>query len=239
MKIVVSPTKTMKYKSALLEETKPKYQQIASALRSYLAQMSEEDFIAVYTARQAKAQKLFQEMGKSTNAIAYYEGLSFQYMNIESFTEDDFTFANQHLCILSAIYGVLRPSDRIVPYRLEMQAKLTWNTQRLAQFWTSQNLFQGQTILNLASKEYSTVLDREHNHVVDVLFYEQHGEKRMAKATFSKMMRGRMVNAIIKQKIHRIEQVKSLVIEGYVFDEVASDANTYVFVKEIVDETIR
>lgn len=125
-----------------------------------------------------------------TPAILAYEGIQYRYMAPEVFTQEQLDYIQQHLRILSGLYGVLRPLDGVQPYRLEMQAKLAGeNFRDLYGFW-GQRLAaslcrEADCILNLASKEYSLAVSRhlpENVRLVNCLFAEEKEGRLVEKA---------------------------------------------------------
>ena len=100
-----------------------------------------------------------------TPAVLAYEGIQYQYIAPGVFTEQAFSYIQEHLRILSGFYGVLRPFDGVTPYRLEMQAKLKLDeAKNLYGFWgdsiAKHILKETDCIVNLASKEYSECVSR-------------------------------------------------------------------------------
>ena len=100
-----------------------------------------------------------------TPALIAYEGIQYQYMAPEVFTQKEWDYVQEHLRILSGFYGVLKPLDGVVPYRLEMQAKAcAGRTGNLYEFW-GDKLYReiddgDRIILNLASKEYFKCIEK-------------------------------------------------------------------------------
>ena len=95
-------------------------------------------------------------------ALLCYRGLAYRYLQAETFSESELAFADEHIRLLSAFYGILRPLDGIQPYRLELQCRVKINGQDLYRFWGDavyRELFaSGETIISLASGEYSKLV---------------------------------------------------------------------------------
>ena len=137
-------------------------------------------------------------------ALASYDGIQYQYMAPQVFPEDYYGYVQEHLCILSGFYGILRPLDGVVPYRLEMQARArVLNAKDLYEFW-GERLYsflweeekEDLVIVNLASKEYSLGVEKwvkPPARLLTVVFAEESGGKRIQKGTAAKMARGEMV----------------------------------------------
>ena len=138
-------------------------------------------------------------------------------------------YLQDHLLILSGFYGILRPFDGIVKYRLEMQAKLP---DSLYDFWKDDlaNAIDDDIILNLASEEYAKCI-RPYKPLIDVHFYEQLPNKRVEKGVYVKMARGQMVRFLAENQIQSPDGVKTFQESGYVFDEQSSTKNTFNFVR--------
>lgn len=184
----------------------------------------------------------FSAQAPGTAALLAYHGLQYKNIDPSTFTLEDFAFAQDHLRILSGLYGVLRPADGILPYRLEMQCKTSFLEEKsLYTFWGSrlyQNLFSsGQPVLNLASAEYSKAVaphltGRDTFITCDFLVHKL-GKLRTL-ATSAKMARGQMVRYIVKNRLDTPEQVQSFSWDGYCFCPHYSTPSHYVFVQELI-----
>lgn len=172
-----------------------------------------------------------------TPALLAYEGIAFQYMAPDVFSDDEFRYVQNHLRILSAFFGVLRPLDGVSPYRLEMQAKATVaGSKDLYEFWGNalyeQVHDESGIIVNLASKEYSKCVERylqPNDHFITIDFREQSNGRLVTKATYAKMARGHMVRYMAEHRIEDPEQLKSFDRMGYVFREDLSDERYLLF----------
>ena len=174
-----------------------------------------------------------------TPALISYEGIQYQYMAPEVFTQKEWAYVQEHLRILSGFYGVLKPLDGVVPYRLEMQAKATVNgTKNLYEFWGSK-LYQevqspGQVVVNLASKEYSKCIEKyrkPEDTYITCIFGEWKSGKVVQKGTMAKMARGEMVRFMAEKEIVNVEDIRNFHRLGYTFEEKLSDDETYLFLK--------
>ena len=173
-----------------------------------------------------------------TPAILAYEGIQYQYMAPGVFSESEFEYVQQHLRILSGFYGVLRPFDGVVPYRLEMQAKLRMGEAKdLYAFWgdsIARTLFeQTNCIVNLASKEYSLCVSKylkDSVRFITCVFGEEKDGKTIEKGTMCKMARGEMVRWMAERGVHDPEQLKRFDRLNYRYSPQHSDENTYAFI---------
>jgi cytoplasmic iron level regulating protein YaaA (DUF328/UPF0246 family) len=170
-----------------------------------------------------------------------FKGDVYQDLEADTFTEAEFEFANQQIRILSGLYGVLRPSDLMQAYRLEMGTKLkNRRGKNLYEFWgdritkvLNQDLAEqdGDLILNLASKEYfkSVQPDKLNGRLLTVNFKDEKDGKFRIIAFNAKRARGRMANLITKEGITTAEPLKELVVNDYVYNPDLSTENDWVY----------
>jgi len=135
---------------------------------------------------------------------------------------------------------MLRPFDGVVPYRLEMQAKLGVDgLNSLYEFWNKRlayELFsQTNCIINLASKEYSKCISKylgKEMRFITCVFGEMIGEKVVEKGTLVKMARGEMVRFMAEKQIVDVVDIKSFNRLNYAFADHLSNEGTYIFLKQ-------
>lgn len=174
-----------------------------------------------------------------TPAIETYTGLQYKYMEPLSFSKQDQLFAEQHVRIISGLYGILKPYDSIYEYRLEMMTKLpVEDSKDLYSYWGPKlydNLIEeSRVIVNLASKEYSKCIETylmPGDRFVTCTFKVLSRGTYKVLATAAKMARGRMVSYIVKNQIDTIEGLKEFDLDGYCYDEGASSENNLVFLR--------
>jgi cytoplasmic iron level regulating protein YaaA (DUF328/UPF0246 family) len=158
------------------------------------------------------------------------------------FSEKDFAFAQDHIRILSGLYGLLRPLDLIQPYRLEMGTKFSPNatSKNLYFFWKQKvnhflldSLNKEEIILNLASQEYFKVIDTSiiKNRIISPVFKEFKNGKFTIVMMYAKHARGAMARYLIKNQLNNIDDLKSYSIDSYSFDARQSSENEWVFVR--------
>ena len=168
-----------------------------------------------------------------------YDGLVFKNIKAEDFTQEDFNFANNHVRILDAFYGIVNPLDGVLPYRLEMQYKININDKNLYKFWEDKlykKLYsEDKVIINLASEEYAKAvrgfLDKD-DIFIDIDFKIHKDGKLKTMATYAKMARGQMIKYIIENKIDNPEDLKDFTFNGYKFDHNLSTNKKYVFIRQ-------
>lgn len=174
-----------------------------------------------------------------TPAVLAYEGIQYQYMAPDVFTDREYDYIQEHLRILSGFYGILRPFDGVTPYRLEMQAKLKiCDSKDLYSYWNnmlSEHIFsETDCVINLASKEYSLCVSKylyPGIRFITCVFGEEKDGKVIEKGTMCKMARGEMVRYMAEHQITEPENIRAFDRLGYTFDLTRSDDDTYVFIK--------
>lgn len=182
----------------------------------------------------------------ANHCLLAFKGEVYRSLDVGSFTEEEFFYANSHLRILSGLYGVLRPFDGIQPYRLEMGTKLKVNDEKdLYNFWGDTLIkslikelekHNEKVIINLASNEYFKSvqgIEKENEiRVVTPIFKENKGGEYKIVTMKAKRARGLMTRYIIQNEIEKIEEIKSFNEEGYEFSSELSSENEWVFVRE-------
>ena len=175
-----------------------------------------------------------------THAVYAYQGTSFKYLNPHKWKLSDTNYAQNHLLILSGLYGILRPFDLINKYRLEMGLKFQIGSNKtLTQFWKDKmtnyfnSLKENNFIINLASKEYSNVISNTslNSIVLDCIFYEKSNNSLKVIGNYSKAARGTMANFIVKNKLERIKDLEEFSELGYNFSSEKSNNNKLVFIR--------
>lgn len=254
MLITISPAKTLDYESpvATPDFTQPELlkesQQLINVCRKLtpaeigsLMQISDK-LAGLNAARFGEWHADFTPEN-ARQAILAFKGDVYTGMQADSFSAKDFEFAQQHLRILSGLYGVLRPLDLMQPYRLEMGIRLkNPRGKDLYQFWgdiitnqlNSALAAQGdQVLVNLASDEYfkSVNLKKLDGEIVKPIFLNEKNGKYKVISFYAKKARGLMSRFIIQNKLTKIDQLSDFNLEGYQFDEKQSAGNELVFTR--------
>lgn len=173
-----------------------------------------------------------------TPAVLSYEGLAYQHLAASVLTRSALEYLQNHLRILSGFYGMLRPFDGVIPYRLEMQAKLSVEESKdLYDFW-GRRLYDAvadgdNLIINLASKEYSQIIEKYCEPSVGFItieFCQMVDGKPKQKGTFAKMARGEMVRFMAEHQVEDLESIKKFDVGGYRFSEELSTEKKYIFI---------
>jgi hypothetical protein len=177
-------------------------------------------------------------------AVLAFNGDVYEGLNTNEYSADDFTFAQQHLIILSGLYGLLRPLDLIQPYRLEMGTKLrTAKGDNLYKFWNDLitdtlndrlSEHKDQTLINLASDEYFRAVNRKrlNTKVIRPVFKDARNGTYKVISFFAKTARGLMSSFIIKNRLSDIEALKEFNINGYSYNKPLSSDTELVFTRE-------
>ena len=248
MRIIISPAKKMNVdRDSLAVKGMPCFLAETKILMREIKKLSLEEAKALWKCNDRLAElnfRRFAEMDPErclTPALLSYEGLQYQYMAPGVFTGSALEYVEEHLRILSGFYGVLRPFDGVVPYRLEMQARLSVEGKKdLYGFWGGKlyrGLMEGNRdgiILNLASREYSCAVEpyvEPGCHFITVCFEEDVDGKLRQKGTLAKMARGEMVRFLSENGVEDADGVKEFDGMGYRYREELSDEGKFVFVK--------
>lgn len=250
MRIIISPAKKMNIDTDTLPyHSLPRFLPQAKVLMDYIKSLTYDQCKDIWKCNDKIAQQNFERFSGMdlertlTPAILSYEGIQYQYMAPLVLEKQALFYLQDHLRILSGFYGMLQPFDGIVPYRLEMQARLgDKELDSLYGFWGSQlaeTLFEeDHFILNLASKEYSKCISshlRPEITFLTCIFGEWINGKVVEKGTFAKMARGEMVRFLAEYQVEDVEGIRAFDRMGYRYSEAQSDEKTLVFLKENTD----
>lgn len=175
-------------------------------------------------------------------AVTVFTGEVYRGLDVSSFSEADFTFANDQLRILSGLYGLLKPLDLMYPYRLEMGTKwvITPKTKNIYAYWgdklnkaLSKELAKDEVIINLASTEYFKAIQPQKmkNRIITPLFKDLKDGDYKVIMIYAKNARGQMANFIIKNRISNPEDLKAFNVENYRYDANLSTADEWVFTR--------
>jgi uncharacterized protein len=180
---------------------------------------------------------------KAKAALLVYKGDVYQGLKAGDFTDQDLDFARQHLRVISGLYGVLRPLDLIMPYRLDMGTALSMdNTSNLYEYWTEKvtahlakamKAAKSNILINLASEEYFKAVDTAKlgAEVITPVFKDYKNGQYKIISFFAKKARGLMSRFIISEKIEDPQGLKLFKDEGYFFNDNLSEGNTWVFTR--------
>ena len=246
MKIIISPAKKMRVDNdTFVPLSKPAFLDKTEKIKEVLSKMELPALQKLWECNDEIAElnfKRLQNMNLERNltpAVFAYDGLQYQHIAPNVLDEEALDYLQKNLRILSGFYGILRAFDGVVPYRLEMQARLACDGYKnLYAFWNSL-LYDELTkddgeVLNLASKEYSKAVEpfvKNGVRFVTCVFGAYVKGKLKVKATEAKMARGEMVRLCAENNVQSVDEVKGYNVRGYVFNEELSSENEFVFVK--------
>ncbi|MDO5027214.1 MAG: peroxide stress protein YaaA [Tissierellia bacterium] len=241
MKIILSPAKNMNLNNPINRDwtldsyTKPLVDQIKT--------MTDDDLKRVLKINDSVLSQVKDYLNDFDKPIVYqaldmYDGLSYRWFKKEKPQADDLKYLDERLVILSALYGPIKAFQEIKPYRLDFNSSLKVGTKSLKTYWKNRytNFFNpDEIIINLASDEFSSLLDRKILKIIDLEFFqeaEKDGEKILKKhSTISKKARGAMLFFMAKNKVDTIDQLKDFNYDNYSYAKEKSKSDKLVFIK--------
>ncbi len=247
MRIIIAPAKQMRVDPDTLACTGlPVFLDRTERLRDWIRSLSYEEQKKLWAcndkiARQNAERLEHMDLRKNlTPALLAYDGIQYTYMAPAVFEDGQFDYVQEHLRILSGFYGVLKPMDGVVPYRLEMQAKASVDGHKnLYDFWGDalyrEVMDDSRVLINLASKEYARCIEKyltPEDRYITCVFGEAAGEKLVQKGVYAKMARGEMVRYLAGIHAEAPEQLRGFSWSGYRVDEARSSETEYVFLRE-------
>ena len=255
MLMLISPAKTLDFKAPATTElyTQPRYLTESRQLIKTLRQLEPEDLCNLMHIS-SKLGDLNYERNlnwrtpfspdNARQAIFAFRGDVYLGLKAEQLSADDLAFAQQHLRILSGLYGLLRPLDLMQPYRLEMGTALkTAKGDDLYEFWGSKltralnrELTQQTSpgLVNLASNEYFSVLqaDKLKAQIITPMFKDFSNGKYRFLSFFAKQARGLMASWIIRHRITDPAQIADFSVDGYRYSKADSTPESPVFLRK-------
>jgi len=258
MLFLLSPAKALDYETPphIKTHTQPLFVSQASELIAVLREKSPQQIAELMdlsdqlsglnVARyQAWRPKFTAQNAKQ--AVLAFDGDVYGGLQAKTLDAAALDWLQQHLCILSGLYGVLRPLDWMQPYRLEMGTRLvTPKGKNLYQFWGGQiaqylneraAADKTPVVVNLASEEYFKAVDRKvlTPRVVTCVFEERKGDAYKVVSFMAKRARGLMVRYAVQHRVNRVEQLRDFNLEGYRFTPAASESDRLVFRRDARD----
>ncbi len=246
MRIIISPAKQMRVDTDTFDcAGLPVFLERAERLKDWISGLTYSQQKALWACNDKIAQQnagrfAHMDLQKDlTPAILSFDGIQYTYMAPWVFEDGQYKYVQEHLRILSGFYGVLKPMDGVVPYRLEMQAKASiGHYKNLYDYW-GDSLYQevrdeSGIIINLASKEYFRCVEKylqPEDQFITCVFGEPEGGKVVQKGVYAKMARGEMVRFMASIHAQEPEQIKAFDWSGYHFDAGRSSDTEYVFIR--------
>ena len=251
---LLSPAKTLDYESETpsVRATMPRFLDHSAELAEIMKKMTPADLeklmgisskLADLNVERFDQWRTDYSKPEGRSAIFAFKGDVYQGLNVADWEKVDFAVAQKSLRILSGLYGILRPLDLMLPYRLEMGKKVTTDRgTSLYHFWGSllteslNKELQGEddAVINLASNEYfSSVKVKElKSPVITPVFKDWKGDKYKIISFYAKKARGEMAAWAIKKDIAKPEELKKFKGGGYSYDKSLSDDSNWVFTRK-------
>lgn len=251
---LLSPAKTLNFDDKLHhpDEATPHFHKEAFELMSILKSKSTQDLkklmdisdnlAELNVLRNQQYSKRHTEHN-SNAAIKAFKGDVYTGLNMELLSDEDLQYANDHLFMLSGLYGVLRPLDRMQPYRLEMGTRLKNESgNNLYIFWKEKvtrrlNRYikntENNLVCNLASNEYFEVVDTDKikGNIINIAFKEDRGGTLKFISFNAKKARGTMARYIIQERIHTVDGLKGFDLDGYTYADELSTEQDLLFIR--------
>ncbi|MFZ1851411.1 MAG: peroxide stress protein YaaA [Nitrosomonas sp.] len=252
MLIVISPAKTLDFETPPIskEHTQPDFLDDSAELISALKKLEPDEIgrlmsisptLATLNSNRYLAWNRFLTPENAKQALLAFKGGVYVGLDADTLTEPQLAFAQNHLRILSGLYGLLRPLDLIQPYRLEMGTQFkNQRGKNLYEFWgdkitqaLNQTIQQQKiaTLVNLASNEYfqAIQIDKLNARVITPVFKDQKNGVYKIISFFAKKARGMMNRYIIQNEISKLEDIKFFDSGGYQFSQDDSTMDQWIF----------
>ncbi|KFF24298.1 peroxide stress protein YaaA [Chryseobacterium vrystaatense] len=252
MKIITSPAKLMNVENStdLLRSTTPKFIEEAALIQSYLKHKSPKYLSELMEISPKLADENWERNQKwkdkptakeSAPAMFAFTGEVYRGLDAKTLDKHAVDYLQKNYRMLSGLYGLLKPSDKVMLYRLEMGRHFEFDQYKnLYEFWREKiteqlnsEMKKGEILLHLASNEYGKVIDRKKlNHkVIDFDFYEMKDGKLKTIVVYTKHARGLMVRFCAESDAKTLNDVKAFNYEGYLIDEEKSTDTKLVFTR--------
>lgn len=254
MLMVISPAKTLDYESPLATttHTQPAFLEDACELVDQLKElephqvsnlMKISDKLGQLNAERFRSWQLPFTPENARQALLAFKGDVYSGLQAETFSEEDFLFAQKHLRMLSGLYGLLRPLDLMQPYRLEMGTRFENHRGKdLYEFWgnrltdaLNEELAQEDGVLvNLASNEYFKSVRKKalKARLITPHFKDWKNGQYKIISFYAKKARGLMCHYAIRNRITQAEDLKGFNLEGYRFSAENSDRDNWTFLRD-------
>ena len=251
---VVSPAKTLDFETQPCTElfTEPGFLKDSKKLIKRLRELSADDLgdLMGISSRLAELNHgRYRDWStpftqhNSKPAVLAFKGDVYTGLQANDFSDDDFSYAQKHLRILSGLYGLLRPLDLIQPYRLEMGTGLdNHRGKNLYAFWGDQitnalaadlSADSSGILVNLASNEYFSSIRPEKldARIITPVFKDEKNGNLKIISFFAKKARGLMSRFLIQERVQTPDELKGFTLEGYSYDDTLSDGDILVFAR--------
>ncbi|SFM99789.1 hypothetical protein SAMN05421594_0234 [Chryseobacterium oleae] len=252
MKIITSPAKLMNVENStdLLRSTTPKFIEEAALIQSYLKHKSPKYLSELMEISPKLADENWERNQRwkdkptakeSAPAMFAFTGEVYRGLDAKTLDKNAVDYLQKNYRMLSGLYGLLKPSDKVMLYRLEMGRHFEFDEYKnLYEFWREKiteqlnsEMKKGEFLLHLASNEYGKVIDRKKlNHkVIDFEFYELKEGKLKTIVVYTKHARGLVVRFCAETNAKTLNDVKAFNYEGYLINEEKSTDTKLVFTR--------
>ena len=245
MKIIFSPSKEMReeniFKNKKIEFTEPKFKDKTNILINVLNKKSIDEIENIMKLKGELLNKTYKDIQsygklKCIPAVSMYYGVSFKELELEDYSEKTLKYLKNNLLILSALYGASLAFDLLKKYRLDMTMSIT--DKGLYNFWKkdvndyiSNILDKDEILLNLASSEFSRLIDNKKILMINIDFKEEKDGNYKSISTYSKKARGKFLNYLVKNQIDNLEEIVKIKLDGYNFNKDLSDEKNLIFTR--------
>ena len=254
MLVVVSPAKKLNMNQINpMQASEPLFKDKANELAKFVRDLSTSGLKNLMGLSDSLANlnaERFINFGnqESKPAAFAFAGDTYQGLDATTLDDDELRWAQAHLRILSGLYGILRPLDKIEPYRLEMGSKLkTKNANNLYEYWGKEisnslnkdgQITKSSMLINCASKEYFSAINRGtlKLEVITPVFMEETAKGPKVVSFFAKRARGAMARFIITRRLTELNSLKEFDMGGYKYNPEASDRENPIFVRPQKDK---
>lgn len=246
MKIIFSPSKEMReeniFENKKIEFTESKFKAKTNILINTLKQKSIDEIKNIMKLKGELLNKTYKDIQdydklKSIPTISMYYGVSFKELKLEDYSEKSLEYLENNLLILSALYGILLTFDLVKKYRLDMTMSII--DKGLYNFWKkdinnyiSNILSKDEVLLNLASGEFSKLIDNKKISMINIDFKEEKDGVYKSVSTYSKKARGKFLNYLIKNQINNLEDIKKVELDKYSLNKDLSDEKNFIFTRK-------
>ena len=246
MKIIFSPSKEMReeniFENKKIEFTESKFKDKTNILIGILKEKSLSEIETIMKLKGELLNKTYKDIQdydklKFIPAISMYYGVSFKELDLEDYSEKSLKYLKNNLLILSALYGILSTFDLVKKYRLDMTMSII--DKGLYNFWKkdindyiSNILSKDEVLLNLASGEFSKMIDNKKISMINIDFKEEKDGSYKSVSTYSKKARGQFLNYLIKNQIANLEDIKKIKLDGYSLNNALSDEKNFIFTRK-------
>ena len=246
MKIIFSPSKEMReeniFENKKIEFTESKFKDKTNILIKILSKKSINEIENIMKLKGKLLNNTYKDIQnydklKYIPAISMYYGVSFKELELEDYSEKSLKYLKNNLLILSALYGASLAFDLLKKYRLDMTMSIT--DKGLYNFWKkdvndyiSNILNKDEILLNLASSEFSKLIDNKKISMINIDFKEEEDGTYKSISIYSKKARGKFLNYLVKNQVSNLEEITKIELDGYNINKDLSDEKNFIFTRK-------